>query len=102
MQSAQNKSKIRIFIIGLIAFAAVVIIGGAAYAVVQISSQSNQSQADTDQQTSSDTTGGKDVTQQTLNQGMNDVNESVKQAKEAHAKAEAAVNDESKRVKVSE
>lgn len=99
MQSAQNKSKTKIFIAFLIVFATIVIIGGAVYAVVQISTQANKSG---DSKTSSDGASGKTVTQQSLNQGRNDVSESVKQAKEAHSQAEAAVNDASKRVKVSE
>ena len=42
------------------------------------------------------------VTQQTLNQGMTDLDETVKQGKQAHDEAAAAVNDPAKRVKVSE
>lgn len=98
MQSAQNKSKTKIFIASLIVFATIVIIGGAVYAVVQISTQA----ADT--KSTETTSDGKTdtVSQQSLNQSRNDLNESVKQAKEAHAEAQAAVNDSSKRVKVSE
>ncbi len=102
MQSSKNKSKTKLFVALLIVFAAIVIIGGAVYAVVQIGSQAADNESADTSQTSSDESDGETVTQQSLNQSRNDVNESVKQSKEAHSQADAAVNDASKRVKVTE
>ena len=102
MASSKNKSKTKLFIIGLVVFAAIVIIGGAIYAVVQIGSQAAETATKNESQTTADDADSDAVTQQSLNRGRNDVNESVKQVKEAHAQADAAVNDASKRVKVTE
>ena len=101
MQPVKDKSKTKIVAIIAAIAVALIIIGGAVYAVIQVASSDKnqqQKQSETTEQTKND----KNVTQQTLNQGMSDLDETVKQGKQAHDEAAAAVNDPAKRVKVSE
>lgn len=101
MSSAQSKTKTRIIGISVIAFAIIVIVGGAGYAVMRLASNGDR-EANTSQDATVNNEDGKEVTQQSLSQGVNDMNESVKESQEAHEQAKKAVEDPTKRVKVSE
>lgn len=99
MQPVQNKSKTKFAIIGVIIAVLLVIIGGAAYAFIQLSTHKEPTAS---QEQTEDPASSKQVSQQKLNRDLNDINESIDKSKEAHTAAQAAVNDPSKRVKVSE
>ncbi|MFZ1361153.1 MAG: hypothetical protein WAS27_03970 [Candidatus Saccharimonadales bacterium] len=100
MQATENKTKLRIVVIATIALAVMVIIGGAAYAFMQVGSD-NQA-TETTQQPTGTKKEQKVVTQEQLDHGMSEVNTAVDQTKKAHSAAVSAANDTAKRVKVSE
>lgn len=100
MQSTQNKSKVKVFVAALITVAVLVILGGAAFAFVQITSQSDKNA--TEQTNGSAETESKTVTQQSMQQSVSDIDESIKQTKSAHEDATKAVENLSKPVKVSQ
>ncbi len=96
------KKKPKIIIVAVIAVIAVLlIIGGAVYAFIQVGSEGDKKPAETTQKVDTDDN-KTEVTQQSLNQSVSDLNETTKKSQVAHDAAKKAVNDQSKRVKVSE
>lgn len=101
MRSAQSKSNVKIIGFAIIAVAVLVIVGGAGYAVYRLS-DGTKKDAETSNTPKVSNEDGKEVTQQTLSDGMTNVNDAVKESQDAHEQAKKTIEDPAKRVKVSE
>lgn len=101
MHPTQSKTKQKVIVVSLISVAAVIILGGAAYAMMQFVSTKNKEQAAA-QESTGHIKSDKGVTKQTLNQGMNDLADSIEESKAVHTETEAVIKDMSTQVKVSQ
>lgn len=100
MDSPENKSRAKLLIVvGIIVVFA--IIAGAVYALVRTNESPRQQSNQQNQQGATDQP-ARNVTQQVLQQDLTDLDSSVKKSQEAHEDAKKAVEDPSKRIKVSE
>jgi uncharacterized protein YlxW (UPF0749 family) len=101
MDSTQGKSRTKL-VVGVIGVVVVLmIVGGAVYALVR-AGDNGKPQQETQKTTDTETKSSRNVTQQTLSQDMNDLDAAIKQNKQYHDQAKAAVEDPSKQVKVSQ
>lgn len=94
MNPVQGKARTRIIVIGLLVVAALVILGGAGYAIYSASIKKT-----TDSQTKPPQT-AREVDFTTLKPGLESLQEKSKKSSDAHQKAKEAMNDEAKRIKL--
>lgn len=102
MQPTQHTPHRRIAIAAAIGLVAMIVVAGAIYAVVRLSSEKKAVEPAESQGAAATSQGDKQVTKQTLEQGMNELDDTIQDSKQVHAETKSVVDQMSKQTKGSD